>query len=122
MSSFARGADPVRTQPDTIGPFYAAGATTEIISGLFARRCVLVEGPTEALALPELLKARGFDVLKEGVAVVSAEVVGNIAKWFRLYTALGIECFCLFDTDSNKNGREATDLLAKRQDIAAALG
>lgn len=118
----ARGADPVRTQPDTIGPFYAAGATTEIISGLFARRCVLVEGPTEALALPELLKARGLDVLKEGVAVVSAEGVGNIAKWLRLYTALGIDCFCLFDTDSNKGGREAADLLVKRQDIAAALG
>jgi putative ATP-dependent endonuclease of the OLD family len=53
-----RGADPQRTKRDTIGPFYAAGATTEIVSGLFARRCVLVEGPTEALALPELLHAR----------------------------------------------------------------
>lgn len=118
----ARGADPERTQPDTIGPFYAANSTTEIVGGLFARRCVLVEGPTEALALPELLKARGLDVLKEGIAVVSAEGIGNIAKWYRLYTALGVECFCLFDTDSNKSGRQAADLLVKRQDIAAALG
>lgn len=115
-----RGADPDRTQPETVGQFYAAGATTEIVSGFFARRCVLVEGRTESLALPELLRARGLDVLKEGVAVVPVEGIGNVAKWHRLYTALGIECFCVFDTDSDKG----TDgqLLAKRTDIASALG
>jgi hypothetical protein len=89
----ARGANRQRTQADTIGHFYAAGATTEIVSGLFARRCVLVEGPTEALALPEFLRARGLNVLQEGIAVVSAEGIGNIAKWHRLYTALGISSF-----------------------------
>lgn len=115
-----RGADTGRTLPETIGPFYAAGATTEIVSGLFARRCVLVEGRTESLALPELLRARGLDVLREGVAVVSVEGIGNIAKWHRLYTALGIECFCIFDTDSDK-GSDA-NLRAKRLDIAGALG
>ena len=114
-----RGADPVRTRSETVGPFYAASATTEIVSGLFARRCVLVEGRTESLALPELLRARGFDVLREGVAVVPVEGVGNIAKWHRFYTALGIETFCVFDTDSDK-GSDA-HLLAKRTDIAAAL-
>ncbi len=115
-----RGADPDRTQPETVGPFYAAGATTEIVSGLFARRCVLVEGRTESLSLPELLRARGLDVLREGVAVVPVEGVGNVAKWHRLYTALSIECFCVFDTDSDK-GSDA-QLLAKRTDIAVALG
>jgi putative ATP-dependent endonuclease of OLD family len=82
----------------------------------------LVEGPTEALALPQLLRARGFDVLKHGVAVVSVEGIGNIAKWHRLFTALGIECFCVFDTDSDKGAKDAADLLAKRLDVAAALG
>ncbi|WP_324651430.1 ATP-dependent nuclease [Georgenia sp. H159] len=115
-----RGADPVRTQPETVGPFYAAGATTEIVSGLFARRCVLVEGRTESLALPELFRTRGLDVLKEGIAVIPVEGIGNIAKWHRLYTALGIECFCIFDTDSDKGSDE--HLLAKRMDIAMALG
>jgi putative ATP-dependent endonuclease of OLD family len=118
----ARGANAERTQAGTIGPFYAAGTTTEIVSGLFARRCVLVEGSTEALALPELLRARGLDVLQEGIAVVSVEGIGNIAKWHRLLTVLGIECFCVFDTDSNKTGKDVEDLLAKRRDIMAALG
>ena len=115
-----RGADQDRTQPETVGQFYAAGATTEIVSGFFARRCVLVEGRTESLALPELLRARGLDVLKEGIAVVPVEGIGNVAKWHRLYTALGIECFCVFDTDSDK-GSDG-QLLAKRTDIASALG
>ena len=68
------------------------------MSGLFARRCVLVEGPTEALALPGLLRTLGVDVLRLGIAVVSVEGIGNIAKWYWLYTALGIECYCLFVT------------------------
>lgn len=77
----ASGAHAERTRADTIGPFYAAGATTEIVSRLFARCCVLVEGPTEALALPELLRIRGLDVLQEGLAVISVEGISNIAKW-----------------------------------------
>jgi putative ATP-dependent endonuclease of OLD family len=116
------GADAERTQADTLGSFYESSATTDIVSGLFSRRCVLVEGLTEALALPELLRARGLDVLREGIAVVSAEGLGNIAKWYRLYTAMGIECYCVFDTDSDKTGRNAEELTNKRRDIMAALG
>lgn len=117
-----RGADATRTQSNTLGSFYGSSATTEIVSGLFSRRCVLVEGITEALALPELLRARGLDVLREGIAIVSVEGIGNIAKWHRLYTALGIECYCIFDTDSDKGGKDAVDLAGKRRDIMAALG
>jgi putative ATP-dependent endonuclease of the OLD family len=82
----------------------------------------LVEGPTEALALPALLRTWGLDVLQEGIAVVPVHGIGNIAKWHRLYTALGITCFCVFDTDSDKGEKDAKDLLAKRKDIMTALG
>lgn len=116
-----RGADPQRTQPNTIGSFYAASATTEIVSGLFSRRCVLVEGLTESLALPELLKLVGVDVLREGIAMISVEGIGNIAKWHRLYTALGIDCYCIFDTDSDAKTKDVANLAIKRRDIMAAL-
>lgn len=116
-----RGADPERTQPDTIGPFYAASATTEIVSGLFSRRCVLVEGLTESLALPELLKLVDLDVLREGIAIVSVEGIGNIAKWHRLYTALGVGCYCIFDTDADAKPKDRDNLTAKRRDIMTAL-
>lgn len=117
-----RGADPSKTTSDSIGPFYEAGATTEIVSGLFARRCVLVEGPTEALALPSLLKNWGFDLLREGVAIVPVGGVGNIAKWYRFYHALGVDCYCIFDSDSDKSGRQADERRRNREDVAQALG
>lgn len=116
-----RGADPERTKPETIGPFYEASATTEIVSGLFSRCCVLVEGPTESLALPELLKLVDIDVLREGIAIVSVEGIGNIAKWYRLYTALGVACYCVFDTDSDAKPRDVENLTTKRRDIMSAL-
>ena len=117
----SRGADPVRTTVDTVGDFYEAAATPELRAALFSRVCVLVEGPTEALALPQLLHRQGFDALRSGVAFVSAEGIGNIAKWARFYSALGIPTFCIFDTDSNKVGVDAQVLLAKRRDILAAI-
>lgn len=118
----ARGADAERTTTDSVGPFYAASATTEIVTGLFARRCVLVEGATEALALPELLRHQGVDVLRQGVAVIAVDGLGNLAKWYRLFSALGIDTYCIFDTDSDKTGADATQLAAKREDLLTALG
>jgi putative ATP-dependent endonuclease of the OLD family len=118
----ATGADPQRTSETTVGHFYASAATTEIKSALFARLCVLVEGPTEALAMPELLKLVGFDHLREGIAVVSVEGIGNIAKWYRFFTSLGVPCYCIFDTDSDKTGRQADERLRNRQDIMRAIG
>ena len=99
----------VNSLPD----FYAASATEELKSGMFARVCVVVEGPTEALALPILLEARGVDVLKAGIAVVSAGGIGSIARWVRLYTAYKIPTFAVFDADSNddKDGVKRADLL-----------
>lgn len=118
-----RGAHPDRTKPDTLGPFYASAATGETLAAFFARSCVLVEGRTEALALPALLKLVGFDVVREGVAVVPVEGIGNIAKWHRLYSAFGLRTYCVFDTDSDKTKlRDIRDLEAKRSDIMLALG
>jgi putative ATP-dependent endonuclease of OLD family len=117
----ATGAGPLTTGT-TVGHFYAASATTEIVSALFSRLCVLVEGPTESLALPELLRLVGFDALRKGIAVVSVEGVGNIAKWCRLFSVLGTPVYCLFDTDSDKSGIQAGERLGSRQDIMRAMG
>lgn len=117
----SRGADPGRTSVDSVGAFYEAAATPELRGALFSRVCVLVEGPTEALALPQLLRQQGFDALRSGVAFVSAEGIGNIAKWARFYSALEIPTYCIFDTDSNKSGADAQVLLAKRRDLLAAI-
>lgn len=121
-SLIAKGADAARTTVAGVGPFYAAAATEELVSGLFARRCVLVEGPTEAAALPALLHLAGLDTLKEGVAVVSVGGLGNLAKWYRLFTAWAIPCFVVFDTDARLTGKDKAKVQAQREDLFNALG
>jgi putative ATP-dependent endonuclease of the OLD family len=107
--------------PASIGPFYSASATPEITSGFFARCCLLVEGPTEALALPPLLQLVGFDALREGIAVIPCGGLGAIARWIRLYEAFGIPTYAMFDSDSKLSEGRRPDAAA-RQDLEATLG
>jgi putative ATP-dependent endonuclease of OLD family len=100
----------------TIAPFYASSATDEIVNGLFARACLLVEGPTEALAVPELLRRGGLDVLGEGIAVVPVGGIGNLSRWWRFFRAYGIPVFVLIDSDSSDDASGA-----RRADLAKTL-
>lgn len=111
------GAPVERVTPENILSFYAANATSELLSGFFARVVVLVEGPTEALALPALLAKRGLNVEKEGIAILSVGGKGNLAKWYRLYAAYGIPSYIVFDNDASDD-REAK----KRRDALIAIG
>jgi putative ATP-dependent endonuclease of OLD family len=101
----------------SVGAFYSASATAEHVEGLFARACLVVEGPTEVLALPELLLGAGLDVLECGIAVVSAGGIGGIARWLRLYRAYGLPCYVTFDRDT-KDDKEGV----KRADLLRVLG
>ena len=117
------GADKTRTTAESVGSFYSAAATTEIKNGLFSRLCILVEGATEALTLPEMLRFVGFDPLRHGVAIVSAEGVTNIAKWRRLYAAMGIPVYCIFDTDRDKTKtQDIVNTRTAREDIFRSIG
>lgn len=102
---------------DTTVQRYEAWATEEILSGLFARACVLVEGPTEALALPRLLSRVGFDAEREGAAFISVGGVGDLAKWWRFFTAYEIPTYALFDRDEGED-RDGN----KRRDLMRAAG
>jgi putative ATP-dependent endonuclease of OLD family len=111
------GAPPDRVTENNVLPFYVANATTELLSGFFARAVVLVEGATEALALPVLLAKRGLQAEKEGVAILSVGGKGNLAKWYRLYSAYGIPCYVVFDNDASDD-----DAAKKRKDVLSAAG
>ncbi|WP_162606484.1 ATP-dependent nuclease [Jiangella asiatica] len=116
-----KGSDPARTTSESIGEFYSSSATTQIKSALFSRLCVLVEGPSEELSFPTLLGLVGFDALREGVAFVSAEGIASIARWVRLFDAFQVPTYCIFDTDSDKSGKDAQSAQASRQDIFRSL-
>lgn len=111
------GAPRERVTQDNILPFYASNATSDLLSGFFARAVILVEGPTEVLALPEVFTKCGLEVEREGIAILPVDGKGNLAKWYRLYSAYGIPAYVAFDNDSHddKNG-------SKRSDVLLALG
>ena len=101
---------------DTILPFYDVAATNEILAGLFAREVVLVEGPTEAEALPTYLKRVKLDVVKEGIAILPVFGVGNLAKWFRFFSAYDVPVFVIFDNDTKDDAEKE-----RRNDLFDAL-
>ena len=111
------GSDPEKTTPETILSFYADQSTQEILNGFFAKKVVLVEGQTERLALPAYLRKVGMDVTREGIAVVPVMGKGNLAKWWRLFTAYGIPTYVIFDNDSedDRTARKRRDILTTLQ-------
>lgn len=102
-----------KADPETILPFYAAAATEEILAGFFARKVVLVEGPTESAALPVLLEQAGLTTEKEGIAIVPVTGIGNLPKWWRLFTAYDIPTYVVLDNDGQEDGdsKKHTELL-----------
>jgi putative ATP-dependent endonuclease of OLD family len=105
-----------RTTPETILPFYANQSTQEILNGFFAKKIVLVEGQTEQFAVPVYFGKVGMDVTKEGIAIVPVMGKGNLAKWWRLFTAYGIPTYVIFDNDSKDD-----ETAAKRRDVLTTL-
>lgn len=110
------GAPEDKVTTDNVLSFYAANATSDLLSGFFTRAVVLVEGPTEALALPVLLGKGGLELDREGIAVISVGGKGNLAKWYRLYRAYEIPCYVVFDNDT-RDDRDGF----KRKDALRAL-
>jgi len=109
------GAD--KSDENTIIPFYVKSATSNILKGLFAKKVVLVEGPTEELTLPIYLEKVGLDVLKEGIDIISVGGKGELAKWWRFFTAYKIPCYICFDNDAKDDGRGN-----KRKDFLKTIG
>ena len=100
---------------ETIIPFYSAHSTPNILNGFFANKIVLVEGPTEEFTLPIYLESVGFDSLELGIAIISVNGKGNLAKWKRFYSAYEIPTFVCFDNDGKSKkdtkGNKRTDAL-----------
>jgi len=112
---------PTTMTAGNVGPFYENSATNDIKAGLFARGCVLVEGPSEQMGLPELLSRLGCDFVKLGIAVVPVGGVTNLAKWVRYFRVHGIPVYPILDSDSAKTGDDAEKAKLAREDLFRAL-
>jgi hypothetical protein len=114
----ANGVPESRASVESVLPFYAAVATPQILEGFFAKVVVLVEGPTEAVALPSHLARCKVIPARVGVGVIPVGGKGNLAKWHRLFSAYGIPTYIVFDND----GKSDDPAGAKRRDALRALG
>ncbi|MBM4338520.1 MAG: hypothetical protein FJ110_03145 [Deltaproteobacteria bacterium] len=103
-SCVEKGAKPQKCTSETVLPFYAANSSEEILKGFFAEAVVLVEGPTEALALTIYLKACGCDTKEKGIAMIPTHGKGSIPRYIRLYEAYNIPTYAIFDNDPEDDG------------------
>ena len=117
LAEYCRSKGAGKATPGNILNFYADHVTQEILNGFFAKKIVLVEGATEKLAIPVYLRKIGFDVTREGVAIIPVMGKGNLAKWWRLFTAYGIPTYVTFDGDMDEDGDGR-----KRRDVLNTIG
>lgn len=106
-----------KASKDTIVSFYSAHSVPQILNGFFSNKILLVEGLTEELSLPIYLQAVGLDCLEEGIAVIGVGGKGNLAKWWRFFSAYKIPTYICFDNDKKDD-----DSATKRKDALQALG
>jgi len=110
------GANSNKVNERTILPFYASHGTSDILSGLFSKKVILVEGQTEVFALKIFLEKVGMDVDKLGITIIPVLGKGNLAKWWRFFNAYKIPAYVIFDND-NENDKDCL----KRFDILNTL-
>lgn len=113
-----KGSNPHKTKEDTIIPFYANNSTSHILSGFFANKIILVEGPTEELALPVYFERLGFDPTEFGIEILGVGGKGNLAKWWRLFSLYQIPTFICFDNDIKTEDKDGS----RRKDALKAIG
>ncbi len=105
----------------SILPFYAAAATQTILSGFFARAVVLVEGESEALALPVYFANLGLDTEKAGIAIIPVGGATSLARWWRLFTAYGVPTYVIVDNDIRDPGDTRERQLNGQRDVLRTL-
>jgi putative ATP-dependent endonuclease of the OLD family len=91
-----------KISPESMRERYGHAYTATRNEGFFARRVLLVEGPTEAYCMPIYARAIGKDLDTLGVVVVECGGKDQIDRLYRVFNELGIPCFILFDYDRAK--------------------
>jgi len=87
--------------------------------GFFARRVLLVEGPTEHYALPIYAEACGISLDALNIGVVDSGGKGQMDRLYRVFNELGIACYVLFDYDKASTD---PDTVEKSKEILRLLG
>jgi len=68
--------------------------------GFFSKRVIIVEGETEAVALPIYFRALGYDIDREETCILHAGGKGAIDYLFLIFNELGIPTYVVVDGDA----------------------
>jgi len=73
--------------------------------GFFAKKIILVEGPTEQYALPIYAEALENSIYLDhlNISIVDSGGKGQLDRLYRVYNELGIPCYIIFDYDDGNN-------------------
>jgi putative ATP-dependent endonuclease of OLD family len=92
---------------ENITEFYKTTSNYRLNEGFFARCLILVEGETEEMVFPELLRELDIDCDSMGISIIAVQGKNQIPKYWRLYSQFSIPIIVVIDDDddesSNKN-------------------
>lgn len=89
-----------------IRDLYSAAFGTSVNEGFFASKVVVVEGPSEAYALPLYARAVGYGFDQHNVAIVHGHGKGQMDRLWRIFTAFEIPTYLVFDGDKSNDDTE----------------
>jgi putative ATP-dependent endonuclease of the OLD family len=92
-----------KTTKDNILAFYKSNSFYDQLKGFFAKKIILVEGPTEYFSLSNYFENCGYDLIKNGVEIIDCKGKSQIARNYRLFASYNYSCFCLFDADGSND-------------------
>ncbi len=87
--------------------------------GFFAKKVILVEGPTEQYSLPIYAEALGHPLDKLNISVVDCGGKGPMDRLYRIFNELGIPCYILLDYDVNSTDKE---IIKKSRELLMIAG
>jgi predicted ATP-dependent endonuclease of OLD family len=75
----------------------------------FAKKCILVEGPSEKYGLPILLRFSACDIENFSVSIITAWGKTKIKNYQMICKVFGIDYFTVFDADMKETDNTKTD-------------
>lgn len=83
-----------------------AHLTAQVLEGLFAKTCILVEGDEDEALVRGAAFRRGIDLDATGCAVIQCNGKAGIPNVLAFLDLAGVECYPVFDLDRNKREKD----------------
>jgi len=108
-----------RASADSIRDLYSHAYHPTRSEGFFAKKIILVEGPTEQYSLPIYAEALDINFDKLNISIVDSGGKGSMDRLYRMFNELGIPCYLIIDYDI---GNEDKTIINKSKELLSLVG